>query len=170
MTTDTGSEITSTIIGHYDGMIYKVEYFIKTNQNWETLSLEVNSRHSNQTQLIKLEGDGNGNWTSSGKRANQFNGCIDVDIPLTPFTNTLPIRRLKLNQNQTQEIQVIYFDILKQQVSPIRQRYTCLSGTEYRYENVPNDFEATIQVDESGLVVDYPTLFVRTAALKTNYH
>ena len=164
-----GSEINSTIIGYYAEKIYRVEYLIKTNQNWETIFFEINSRHSNKTQLIRFEGDGKGNWINNGKKADQFKGCIDVDIPLTPFTNTLPIRRLNLDQKQTQEIKVIYCDLLEQQIKPVHQQYNRLSDTEYHYENVPNDFEATIQVDESGLVVDYPALFVRTAALQTNF-
>jgi hypothetical protein len=63
---------------------------------------------------------------------------------------------------------VIYCDILKRQIKPVHQKYTCLSNTKYRYENVPNDFEVTIEVDESGLVVDYPSLFLRTTTLETN--
>lgn len=168
-TTAAGSEITSTIVGLYEGKLYKVEYRIRTNQQWETVFLEINSRHSNQIQLIQLEGDGKGNWKQNGKQVDQFKGCIDVDIPVTPFTNTLPIRRLRLEQNQSKEIQVLYCDVLEQQLRSVRQRYTCLSDTEYHYENVPNDFEATIQVDGSGLVVDYPLLFVRTAAMETHF-
>jgi hypothetical protein len=169
-TTNKGSEITSTIIGHYDNKIYQVEYRIKTNHNWETVFFEINSRHNNRIQSLLFEGDGKGNWTSNNKQASQFKGCIDIDIPLTPFTNTLPINRLKLIQDQEQEIQVIYLDLLEEQIKPVRQKYKRLSNTEYHYENVPNDFEANIQVDESGFVIDYPMLFVRTAALKTNYH
>ncbi len=54
-------------------------------------------------------------------------------------------------------------------MSPVRQKYTRLSDTIYDYQNGPNDFEVKIQVDEFGLAVDYPSLFVRTAASKTNY-
>jgi hypothetical protein len=169
-TTGNGSEITSIIIGHYEEKIYQVEYSIKTNINWETIFFEINARHSNQTQLIRFESDGRGNWMSEGKEESQFNGCLDIDIPLTPFTNTLPINRLHLAIGQTREICVIYLDLLAQEVRPVRQKYTRLSQLEYQYENVPNDFEAKIQVDESGLVVDYPSLFVRTAERKTNYH
>ena len=165
----TGAEITSTIVGLYEEKIYKVEYHIKTNQNWETVFLEIHSRHNNLVQSILLEGDGKGNWMSNGEKAEQFAGCIDVDIPLTPFTNTLPIRRLHLQPGQSAEIQVIYCDLLLQQVTPVRQKYAGLSATKYHYENVPNDFEATIEVDEEGLVIDYPSLFVRTAAIKTRY-
>jgi hypothetical protein len=167
---ETGSEITSTIIGSFQQKIYKVDYRILTNAYWETVFFEINSRHSDHAQLIRFESDGKGNWKNNGKINSQFNGCLDVDIPLTPFTNTLPIRRLKLSQNQTQEIQVIYCDILEHRITPVRQKYTCISNTEYHYENVPNDFEATIEVDQAGLVIDYPSLFVRTAVLKTNYH
>jgi hypothetical protein len=168
--TDTGSEINSIIIGKYDGKIYKVEYKIRTSQRWETLFFEVKSQHSNQRDHLLFESDGNGNWISDGKPVDQFNGCIDIDIPLTPFTNTLPINRLKLSQHEEQQIKVIYLDLLEQKVVPVKQKYIRLSNTEYHYENVPNDFEAKIEVDELGFVVDYPSLFVRTAKLTTNYH
>lgn len=158
-----GSTITSTIIGLYDGAIYKVDYQIKTNARWETVFLEINYRLNNHQQTIRFEGDGKGNWTSNGQKDERFNGCLDVDIAVTPFTNTLPIRRLNLPGNQSQEIKVIYCDLLAQAIKPVRQQYTCLSPTQYHYQNIPNDFEATIEVDEAGLVVDYPTLFVRTA-------
>lgn len=164
--TSTGTETTSTIVGYYEGKIYKVDYLIITNLNWETILLEINCRCNNQTQLIRFEGDGKGNWISNGKKADQFHDCIDVDIPLTPFTNTLPIRRLHLSQTQTQEIQVIYCDLLDQHIKVVRQKYTCISNTKYHYENVPNDFESTIEVDEFGFVLDYPSLFVRRAVLQ----
>jgi hypothetical protein len=168
-TTGGGTDITSTIIGHYEKKIYKVEYHIKTNRHWETIFFKIDARHSNQTQVIQLKGDGHGNWKRDGEALPQFNGCIDIDIPLTPFTNTLPINRLNLTPGQTQEIQVLYLDLLAQEIKPVRQKYTCISSSEYHYENVPNDFEANIRVDDSGLVVDYPQLFVRSAELETSY-
>jgi uncharacterized protein len=163
---ENSAEISSTIIGSYEGRLYKVEYHIRTNAWWQTVLLELTSQVNNHTQMIKLEGDGKGNWTYNGKEAEQFKGCIDVDIAVTPFTNTLPIRRLQLQQGQSQQIQVIYCDLLNQVIKPVSQKYTRLSNNEYHYENIPNDFEATIKVDEYGLVVDYPGLFVRTAAVR----
>jgi hypothetical protein len=164
-----GADISSIIIGHYEEKIYQVEYHIKTNIHWETVFFELISRHSNQTQTISYASDGKGNWTKAGQPQKQFNGCIDIDISLTPFTNTLPIRRLQLQPHQIQEIQVLYCDLLKMQMMPVRQQYTCLSATEYHYENIPKDFEANIQVDGSGFVVDYPSLFVRTAVVENEY-
>jgi hypothetical protein len=168
-TTDIGSEINSVIIGKYGDALYRVEYTVKTNQNWESIYIDVRWQHDNRKEQLILESAGKGNWTMNGKQADQFNGCLDIDIPLTPFTNTLPINRLKLGQNEEHQIQVIYLDLLNQQIVPVKQKYVRLSKTEYHYENVPNDFEAKIEVDELGFVVNYPSLFVRTAKLNTNY-
>ncbi len=167
--TNSGVEIFSTIIGYYEEKIYKVDYHIKTNARWETVFFKIISRHSNQQLTTSFDSDGKGNWTNAGKPLELFSGCIDIDIPLTPFTNTLPIRRLQLQPGETREIQVLYLDLLAEQINTVRQQYTCLSATEYHYENIPNDFDANIQVDGSGFVVDYPSLFVRTAAQPSNY-
>jgi hypothetical protein len=168
-TADKGTEINSTIVGKYQGMIYRVEYVIKTNSHWETLFVEIHSQHSNQRQHLILESDGNGNWLMDRRPADQFRGCIDVDIPLTPFTNTLPINRLKFAPGGEYEIQVLYIDLLGRMVTPVKQKYVRISEKLYHYENVPNDFEANIEVDELGFVTDYPLLFTRTARLATHY-
>jgi uncharacterized protein len=162
---DSGVEINSVIVGKYNQTIYRVEYIIRTNQDWETVFFEVISRQNNISQYFKFEGDGKGNWFANGNPFEQFAGCIDIDIPLTPFTNSLPINRLKLRDGDEKEIKVIYIDILEKQAKPVRQKYLRLSETEYHYENIPNDFEAQITVDQFGFVLDYPSLFVRTEAL-----
>jgi uncharacterized protein len=168
-TGDAGSEIKSVIVGTYEGIIYKVEYTIRTNRDWMTLFCEVNSQHSDRIEHILLESDGKGNWLMHGKEVKQFKGCMDVDIPLTPFTNTLPINRLGLEPGAGQQIGVIYIDILGGQIRAVNQKYLRRSDKIYHYENVPNDFEANIEVDDLGLVVDYPALFVRSAKLETGY-
>jgi hypothetical protein len=161
-----GTEVSSTIIGVRDERIFKVDYLLKTNHTWATLLLEINCRTGMKTSHTKLEGDGNGNWKFNGEQAPQFTGCLDVDIPLTPFTNTLPIRRLGLTPGASSGIRVIYCDVLAGDISIVKQFYSCISNSKYHYENVPNDFEADIEVDETGLVTHYPSLFTRKAIMK----
>lgn len=163
ITTEHGVEINSVIIGQHEQIIYKVDYQIKTTQNWETKFVNIKTQLNNQIHSLSLEGNGQGNWLMNGKMAEQFAGCMDVDIALSPFTNTLPINRLKLEDHESHPISVIYLDLLALETKPLFQKYTKITPTAYHYENVPNDFEATIQVDESGFVVDYPGLFARTA-------
>ena len=89
--------------------------------------------------------------------------CIDIDLAGTPFTNTLPIRRLNLTRRSgTAKLRMLYvpFDSFEPTVDG--QHYTCLEdGRLYRYQAEDGSFTADLPVDEDGLVLDYPTLFRR---------
>jgi hypothetical protein len=114
---------------------------------------------------VRLAADGAGHWTRTSRPLAKLDGCIDVDIAATPFTNTLPIRRLGLKLDESAEIKVAYITIPELLVSAARQRYTCLEaqpeGSRYRYESLDSGFTAEITVDADGLVVDYQNLWQR---------
>lgn len=168
-TTGHGATIQSTIVGKYEHTIYLLEYKILTNAAWETLFVDIKSRHSDQVMHHQYESDGKGHWTSNGRALEYLQGCIDIDISLTPLTNTLPIKRLSFEKETPQRILVLYFDILEQQVKPVQQQYTQLSYYQYLYENVEDDFNANIELDENGFVLDYPGQFERAEAVEVNY-
>lgn len=158
-----GAVVNSVIVGLYQNIIYRMEYQIATDPGWNTRSCIIKARINKKQLDFIFESDGKGNWQKNGRPLKAFKGCTDVDIAITPFTNSLPIHRLKLRNGQNHEIKVVYFDLLEQRIRPVKQSYTRLSKTSYHYENVPNDFEADIRVDENGLVVYYPELFEREA-------
>lgn len=168
-TTNTGSEVNSVIVGMYLNKIYRVEYLIILNEKWEPSFFELKYQGDDRREVHRYHSDGGGNWFKDKTPIHEFIGCTDIDIPLTPLTNTLAINRTKLSINESQEIKVLYMDILNHEIKPLRQRYTRLSETTYKYENVPNDFEAIVCVDELGLVVDYPELFVRTVRQESHF-
>jgi hypothetical protein len=168
--TPAGVNINSVIIGKYQSKVYRVEYQVKTDTDWETQFVQVFSRHSNREQKFRFHKYGQDRWISDGQPIREFDGCLDVDIAVTPFTNTLPINRLKLDNGETKQIRVIYFDLLEQTVIPVQQQYSRLDDMLFHYENIPNDFEANITVDENGFVVDYPTLFTQTEILRSSYN
>jgi len=166
---DKGSEIASSIIGAYANELYRVEYRIQTDQYWETIFFEIKTQLYNTMEITSFRKEGKENWYVNGQPDEKFSGCIDIDISLTPFTNTLPINRLKLSEKESGQIMVVYVDILGRKTMPVQQKYTRLSHTGYKYENVPNDFESVITVDDLGLVVKYPGLFERTFITESNY-
>jgi hypothetical protein len=163
----TGNEIVSTITGTYENKIYTVEYRIETNVNWETKSVRIHTKIDNTEDVTALEKIDE-KWFLNGVLTDEFNAIYDIDISLTPFTNTLPVRRLKLMEYEKQVIAVIYFDVLEKQIKPVKQIYTRLTGDKYRYENYDKSFTADIHTDEDGLVKDYPTLFEMTAKQSAN--
>ncbi|ROH97589.1 putative glycolipid-binding domain-containing protein [Chryseobacterium daecheongense] len=149
---------TSRIIGSFEDKIYFVNYHITIDKDWLvqnfTIEYEINGTKS------KVEGIKNGNdWEINGTKRPEFSNFRYIDISLTPFTNTLPINNLKLSENQSGEINVIYINILENIIKPVKQQYTQISKSEYLYENIPKNFEAKISVDNLGLIEYYPDLF-----------
>ena len=156
------------IIAVVDDVPARVNYHIRCDASWRVRELRVAlmDQDSSNAQL-HVHADGQGHWTTaSGDPLPDLDGCIDVDISVTPFTNTLPIRRLSLLPGNPQEIVVAYIKIPDLTLQPFKQRYTCLnvqaqSGT-YRYDSVVSGFTADLTVDNEGLVIDYPGIFQRT--------
>lgn len=102
-----------------------------------------------------------GQWGEvNGAHRPELDGCTDVDLKCTPFTNTLPIKRLLLDVGDTAEILVARVDEETLEVRPERQRYTRLADRRYRYSD-ESGFEVDLEVDDRDLVVDYPGLFRR---------
>jgi hypothetical protein len=158
--TDASIRAEGWVIGTREGEDYGVRYVVECSTDWVTrrLHLEVQSGVS-----LTLTSNGLGTWTNNaGLHQPELDGCIDVDISATPFTNTLPIRRLKLAQAERRRIRVAYIPVPSLRPSPAEQAYTCVEpGRRYRYEGIFRNFEADLRVDDAGLVIDYPSLFSR---------
>ena len=155
----------SVIIGISNSTPFRLWYEMVCDTNWTIKELGLILLGGNG-KSIKVQTDGQGHWsTSSGDSLPSLEGCIDVDISATPFTNTLPIRRLALSPGQSAELLVAYVEIPELELKPDRQRYTCLGlGTQerlYRYEGLESRFSAELRVDSDGLVIDYAGLFRR---------
>lgn len=145
------------------GERFALTYRISCDPAWRVRTLEVWLIGS--AQSLHIAGDGAGAWTTAtGTPLGALQGAIDVDLAVTPFTNTLPIRRLGLRAGESAEILAAYVSPPDLTVTPNRQRYTCLEpGRRYRYESVDGDFARDVEVDGDGLVVEYPDLFRREA-------
>jgi hypothetical protein len=89
-------------------------------------------------------------------------GAIDVDLSITPFTNTLPMRRLDLTEGQRADIRAVYLRLSDLSVTIDRQRDTCLKrGRHYRHGSSDTDFACDIDIDVDAHVVTCPGLFGR---------
>ena len=137
-------------------------YLVRCDEDWHVRQVEV--RVAGGVHLL-LRTDGKGMWRGpGGEPLPALSGCIDVDLTCTPFTNTLPIRRLGEALRARHEIRVAYVTLPEASVGPSRQAYTALGAGRYRFESLSDPFEADIATDADGLVVDYPGLFRRAPA------
>jgi uncharacterized protein len=162
---DGGAVANGLLIGLQAGRPFRIGYEIRCDRRWRVR--EVRAAAPNfERPVLELLTDGEGRWNRpGGEPVPELDGCIDVDISATPFTNTLPIRRLGLKPGQSEELAVAYIRVPELLVGPERQCYGCLEaqaeGGLYRFEALPSGFTAELPVDAEGLVLDYPGLFRR---------
>jgi hypothetical protein len=102
----------------------------------------------------------NGQWTDSrGKLYPEFDGCRFIDITVTPLTNSLPINGLHMTEGESAEFDLLYVDVLNNEIRKDRQKYTKMPGSIFHFENDEGRFSADIEVDGDGFVTYYPGLF-----------
>ncbi|MDQ3913134.1 MAG: putative glycolipid-binding domain-containing protein [Actinomycetota bacterium] len=165
VTSEGGIVADGLVIGLEGRRPFRIRYEIRCDGLWRVRELRAEAPDL-ERPVIELLADGGGHWKGGGgEPLPELDGCIDVDISATPFTNTLPIRRLGLEPGESEELAVAYVRVPELLVGPERQRYGCLeargSGVLYRFEALPSGFTADLPVDAEGLVLDYPGLFRR---------
>jgi hypothetical protein len=151
----------------FDGEPVRMRYRVRVDAAWRVREADVDLWDPDYRSLT-LRSDGDGHWTDAdGTALPHLTGCIDIDLTATAFTNTLPIRRLRLRSDQAEIIPVAYIWVPQLSVEAVEQRYTCLEarddGARYRYEGLGTGFETELDVDDAGLVLDYPGIFRRVA-------
>lgn len=151
----------AVVVGVFDGAAFALRYRVLCDVRWRVRSAHVALIGTDRS--VTLAREGAGAWTDgTGAALPALDGALDVDIEATPFTNTLPIRRLGLERRESAEILVAYVSVPTLQVTAERQRYTRLdNGGRFRFESVGGDFIRDIDVDEDALVILYPGLFRR---------
>ncbi|TMD09413.1 MAG: hypothetical protein E6J01_01920 [Chloroflexi bacterium] len=152
----------SVLIATDAGHPYSFSYHLTWDAGWHVRTVDARLLGEERAP-IQLRTDGTGHWlTAQGEDMAALAGCIDVDFTASPFTNTLPIRRLGLQVGQSARLLVVYILVPTLEIRPATQTYTRLDATHYRYES--GTFRADLPVDEDGLVLDYPGLWRRIPA------
>jgi hypothetical protein len=165
LTSDGGVVANGLVIGLEGGRPFRIGYEVRCDRRWRVREVRVAAPDSGPP-VLELLADGEGRWRRrGGEPVPELDGCIDIDISATPFTNTQPIRRLGLKPGETADVGVAYLRVPELLVGPERQRYGCLEaqadGGLFRFEALPSGFTAELPVDADGLVLDYPGLFRR---------
>ncbi len=157
----TGIVAESVVLATVEGEAIAARYRIECDPSWRVRRASISRIGDDDS--IELLADGVGNWhDGKGVALSQLAGAIDIDISVTPFTNTLPIRRLNLGTGEAAEIVTVYVPVPSLTIMTDRQRYTRLDEHRYRYESIDSDFTRDIEVDDHGLMTIYPGLFRRT--------
>lgn len=153
-----GLRADSVLVGERDGSRFGATYRIECDPDFAVCSFDVATTDGRGLAMTRRDGA----WHDDARsHLPAFDGCIDIDLSATPFTNTLPIRRLVWQPGEQRRVAMLFvpFDSFVPFVT--EQVYTCLAPRLFRFETADGSFTAELPVDEDGLVVDYPCLFQR---------
>lgn len=142
---------------------FRLTYKLEWDRSWQIRSAELVLATERSTRLMKLQTDGRGRWQDGdGEALEALDGCLDVDIWPTPFTNTFPLLREPMAVGERREFLMAWIFAPDLTVRPQAQAYTRLADRLYLFENLDGSgFQAELPVDEEGIVLDYPELFER---------
>lgn len=126
-----------------------IEYRVEVDRDWNTREVSVQTPEQNILESVRA-----GEWSLE-----HLQGCIDVDLAFTPSTNTLPIRRLKLQVGESAPVRAAWLRYPELRWEILNQEYRRVGENKYAYRS-PN-FAADLTVDREGLIRDYPGLWKR---------
>ncbi|MCZ9326510.1 MULTISPECIES: putative glycolipid-binding domain-containing protein [Nocardia] len=141
---------------------FSASYDLVTDENGVTKRLSLRTTTAAGERHASIARDEEDYWLVDAGNSHvrsTFGGALDVDVVLSPFFNTLPIRRFGL-QHAVDEVvvPVVYVrlpDLLVQEAS-----LTYSSGADGISVLSPVS-SATVTVDPDGFLLDYPGLAER---------
>lgn len=148
-----GWQLTGTVVGRLDGHQLGCGYRIHTAEDWATRSVTIELEWGGSLRHLQLTRDDHDRWTIAGRVAPELDGCSDIDLGITPATNTLPIRRLDLAHGQHADVDVAWVDFPSLTIRRSHQTYTRLSTWTWHYRSGTHASE--LDVDDAGLVTTY---------------
>lgn len=156
-----GWMLKGTVIGILkDQRPVRASYEVYADENWLTHRVSVERTIGSDLKTLDLNVESRGVWRSDAQELPALRGCDDVDLALTPATNTLAIRRLNLEVGSSASLIAAWVKFPDLTVQPLSQRYTRQAKDKYRYES-NTGFSADITVDDFGLVIGYPGVWER---------
>ncbi len=143
-------------------------YQIDLDERWQTRVATVQMVRGHRSAEMQIRLDEDGRWRDLDEtRLDVPDGVRDVDVFLTPATNTIPIRRLDLAIGAARDVPAVSIrldDHDRLIASRLDQRYERIDETIYRYESFRIDgevaFRADLTVDADGIVERYGDLWV----------
>lgn len=173
-----GWQVEGTTTAVEAGEPWAVSYVIDLDARWRTRRAVVSGRAQGGHAERVVEANGRGHWTVDGRHRPDLDGCLDVDLESSAFTNAFPVHNMALVPGDAADAPAAYVRALDLTVERLEQRYVRLDpgrvpadpahaaatpGERYHYTARAFDVRCELAYDASGLVLDYPGIAVRSA-------
>ncbi|MDA8198116.1 MAG: putative glycolipid-binding domain-containing protein [Thermaerobacter sp.] len=156
--------LTGTVVTAFDGQPASVCYVAKADESsGVTRMADVTMQWTGKMRTLSLRHDANGRWWVNDHHEPTLDGLDDVDLGVTPATNTLPIRRLGLAVGQSTSMTAAWVRFPALTVTPLAQRYTRQARDRYVYQSLASGYQALLTVDADGVVQSYEGVWRRVS-------
>lgn len=156
-----GFTLTGMVVASLEGRPLHCSYEVETTSSWQTRKVKIKLSIGTEVQSLHLEREDDGRWWDGDTELTAFAGMTDVDLGITPSTNSLPIRRLKLRPGESASMTAVWIQFPSLTIAPLPQQYTRTGEYTYRYESNDGAYQADLEVDEHGLVTKYADVWSR---------
>ena len=122
--TQSGYALRGTVVGTLDRAVaMTVRYDVECTRSWKTRSVNVEVENPPELRHLRIEVVDDGTWVVDGAARPDLNGAVDVDIQVTPATNTLPIRRLGLRAGERADVTAVWVQLPALRIARLEQSY-----------------------------------------------
>jgi hypothetical protein len=145
---------------------WSTRFSVVVDDRWQTRSCFIEVLGGDGLDRVTLTADALGHWTLDGRDWTELEGCRDVDVSISPLTNTLVVLRLGLAVGEERHLDVAWVDVPSLAVARVTQTYRREPdgprGRQYVYAD-PTYGSFVFTVDPLGVVLEYQGLFARVA-------
>lgn len=156
---------------------YATGWTLDVDELWRTRRIDVVASGRGWSRHLCLVRSAEGEWTSEATALGEsalaapgivpgtdLDGALDCDLGMCPLTNVMPIRRLGLLTGSVPDTPLVMAWIEVPSLRVLRSDQVYGSGSApglVRYTSHSRDVRTELEVDDDGVVVDYPGLAQR---------
>src|SRR5688572_23952990 len=145
-------------VGAIDKQPARLVYQVRVDARWHTHRLAVDLLVGGRRHRLHIINHARRGWRTrpDNRPLPHLDGCIDVDLGISPVTNTLAINRLQLAIGQEADVTTAWVRFPETEtdpltITPLAQRYKRLEARRFLYRSGDTyddlSFQAILDVD-----------------------
>ena len=155
--------IDGTALWRENGRLLRIAYLVTLGPDWSTRDATLAGWDGDRRLDIAIRRSEAGRWWLNDVPQPDLDALPDVDLGITPATNTNAIRRLNLGVGDRAQTTAAWLDPADWALKPLVQSYHRLAEGTYAYASPDHGYRAELTVDAQGIVRVYPGLWIAEA-------